>query len=418
MTPTFIATVRPLGGAFDLLAAYEPGGAFMERSGAGAAGAGGDFRFATGAHPDAIGRMLRATFGNIETPPPGGGPPPFAFMAIPFGLRRGGTMFVPRRGVRRDADGRTWAIDVDRIGDAAATGPDADDLRRRSRGGEAHEPFSGMQLRPVPAMDAYARAVQTALERIRAGELRKVVLARTLEVVAGRPLDSVQLLHRLRAVDPEAYAFAVGTGEGRVLVGATPELLVSRRGREIRSNPLAGSAPRFGDPARDRESAEALLASAKEREEHDLVVAAVERTLDPMCESLERDGVPALLGTANVWHLSTEFRGRLADPAPDALTIAAVLHPTPAVCGVPRDAATALIRELEPFDRNGYAGPVGWVDANGDGEFVIALRCAELKGDVARLFAGAGIVAGSVPDRELDETERKFRAFLDSLRWG
>jgi isochorismate synthase len=119
-----------------------------------------------------------------------------------------------------------------------------------------------------------------------------------------------------------------------------------------------------------------------------------------------------------VWHLATRFRGTLHEPAPDALSIAIALHPTPAVCGTPSSAASRLIRELEPFDRDGYAGPVGWVDAHGDGEFALALRCAELRGDDARLFAGAGIVADSDPALELDETERKFRALVDALRWS
>jgi isochorismate synthase len=419
MTAQFVSASRPLGSAFDLLAAYAPGGVFLERAVAGVAGVAGgaggaQWGFGASGGGD-FSQMLRATFDAIDRGGNSDGPPPFAFATIPFN-RRNARMLVPRHGVRRDARGGTWAIDVDRS-EGVDAGP-TEQPPRPVRVGSAHGAFSGMQLRPIPAPDAYVGAVAAAVDRIRAGELRKVVLARTLELAAGRQLDPVQLLHRLRAVEPEAYTFAVGTGSGRVLVGATPELLVSRFGGDVRSNPLAGSAPRFGDPARDRESAEALLASAKEREEHELVVVAVQDTLAPMCESLEHDEEPELLGTANVWHLSTEFRGLLRDPAPDALTIAAALHPTPAVCGVPRDAAAALIRELEPFHRNGYAGPVGWVDANGDGEFVLALRCAELKGDVARLFAGAGIVSGSLPHGELDETERKFRAFLDSLRWG
>jgi isochorismate synthase len=125
-----------------------------------------------------------------------------------------------------------------------------------------------------------------------------------------------------------------------------------------------------------------------------------------------------LLPTANVWHLSTRFRGVLRDAATDVLQLVAALHPTPAVCGSPRETASEVIRASEPFERGAYAGPVGWIDAEGDGEWAIALRCAELQGDRATLFAGAGIVAGSDPEAELDETERKFRAFLDSLRWG
>jgi isochorismate synthase len=193
---------------------------------------------------------------------------------------------------------------------------------------------------------------------------------------------------------------------------------VSRHGLEVRSNPLAGSAPRSGDREEDRTNADVLVGSAKDREEHAIVVEAVADTLRPFCAELTFDPEPVLRETPNVWHLSTRFRGVLKEPAPSALDLVAELHPTPAVAGTPRDAALNTIAELEPFDRDRYAGPVGWVDAEGDGEWAIALRCAELRGDRAILYAGAGIVADSEPARELDETERKFRAFLDALRWG
>ena len=148
------------------------------------------------------------------------------------------------------------------------------------------------------------------------------------------------------------------------------------------------------------------------------MVEAVAEVLGPFCEQLAWDPEPVLRDTPNVWHLSTTFRGILRDPAPTALDLVSELHPTPAIAGTPTDAALAAIDELEPFDRGRYAGPVGWVDANGDGDWAIALRCAELRGDRAILYAGAGIVAGSDPASELEETERKFRAFLDALRWS
>ena len=226
------------------------------------------------------------------------------------------------------------------------------------------------------------------------------------------------LLKRLRAVEPDGYSFAVDIGEGRTLVGASPELLISRFGDEIRANPLAGSAPRAGDPSEDRRNAERLGTSPKDRQEHAIVVEDVFRALNPLCRELTYDRDPQLLATANVWHLSTRFRGVLKDPSVTSLDLARALHPTPAVCGEPRDEAMRTIRELEPVPRGAYAGAVGWMDATGDGVWALALRCAELNGSTARLFAGAGIVADSDPAAELDETERKFRAFLDSLRWG
>ena len=148
------------------------------------------------------------------------------------------------------------------------------------------------------------------------------------------------------------------------------------------------------------------------------MVEAIAATLGPVCERLDWDPEPVLLETANLWHLATRFEGVLREPAPSAVDLVAALHPTPAVCGTPRDTARAIIAALEPFARGGYAGPVGWMDAAGDGEWAIALRCAQLEGAHARLYAGAGIVGASEPALEVEETDRKFRAFLDALRWG
>ncbi len=363
--------------------------------------------------------LLRAVAGQSD----GNGPPPVAVGQIGFGPDDDAWMRVPARLVRRTEPGATWLIEV-------VPGDDEDEFpfepRRPAAGGPA-EPFVPSQIEAVPTAKGYAEAVRRAVARIRDGELRKVVLARTLRVVAGRTLDPVRLAHRLRAVDPQAYTFITARHAGvrahgrpgePLLVGASPELLVSRHGQQVRSTPLAGSAPRAGDPEEDRANADALFASAKNREEHAIVVDAIAETLQPRCERLTWDPEPVLLETANVWHLATRFEGTLLDPSPNAVELVAALHPTPAVCGTPRKVARAMISELETFDRGGYAGPVGWMDAEGDGEWAIALRCAELNGDRATLFAGAGIVSGSDPLDEVDETDRKFRAFLDSLRWG
>jgi len=410
--PRLESRAVPLGEAFDLLAAYEPPfGVFFERRGQGVAGMGVPPLLFGAARPSPawVMDLLRSSVRR------GHDIAPVAIGAYRF--RPNGTaspeLVIPRRTVRRDHRGTTWRLDSNAPGEEAGDRSPFEPVG----GGAAHEPFADMQLRGVPPGDDYRAAVAEAVARIRRGELRKVVLARTIEVSAERELDPKLLAGRLRAVDPDAYTFAAPTGEG-VLVGASPELLVSRRGHEVRSNPLAGSAPRSGDPEEDRANADALITSSKEREEHAIVVDAVAETLRPFCEELAWDPEPVLRETPNVWHLSTNFRGALRDPAPTALELVAALHPTPAVAGEPRETALATIEELEPFDRGRYAGPVGWVDADGDGEWAIALRCAELRGNRAVLYAGAGIVADSDPVRELDETERKFRAFLDALRWG
>ena len=412
------AKASRLGPAFDLLAAYREGGFFFERAGVGLSTSGQAARIHAEPGPERILRLSRSlvdTLSAVERDLDG--PPPLAVASIPFDDARPAEAVVPTRAAIRPVAGETWQLDVARGGEAPPKGG-----RERWAGRTLpHDAFEQIQLRPDPEPDDYAAAVERATERIRAGELRKIVLARTMLVNAGRTLDAKQLLWRLRAVDADCYAFAAPQPDPAVrsvLVGATPELLVRRRGRAVEATPLAGSAQRFGDARRDRASADRLFDSQKEREEHAVVVEDVERVLNAFCERLEHPHEPELLGTANVWHLATPFRGRLHDPSVTALELVAALHPTPAVCGTPREASREALEKLEPIDRGGYAGPVGWMDADGDGEWAIALRCAEVTGATARLFAGAGIVADSVPEAELDETERKFRALLDALRWG
>jgi isochorismate synthase len=416
--PALVARASKLGPSFDLLANYQVGGFFFERSGLGVSGIGVAHTISIEAGPERILRMSRMLADRlVDIRRDVNAPAPVAVAAIPFGDDTAAAAAIPARAaVRRDA-GETWQIDVVPAGLAPLDTP-----RERWTGRAIpFAPFADMQLRPDPEPDDYAAAVERATKRIRAKEFQKVVLARSLIVDAERELDAKQLLWRLRAVDPDCYAFATlpfGALQGAILVGASPELLVSRHGRDVRATPLAGSAQRFGDATRDRASSDKLFRSEKEREEHRVVVEDVAHVLGAFCDELEHPHEPELLGTANVWHLATPFRGRLHDPRVSVLELVAALHPTPAVCGTPREEAREALAELEPIDRGMYAGPVGWVDANGDGEWAIALRCAEITGKTARLFAGAGIVADSVPEAEVDETERKFRALLDALRWG
>ncbi len=255
----------------------------------------------------------------------------------------------------------------------------------------------------------WEQAVAAAVARIKAGELRKVVLARDLQACAPADIDIRVLLARLAARFPGCYTFACAG-----LVGATPELLVRREGHEITSLVLAGTMARGGSEADDKALATDLLSSAKNAEEHGYSVDSVRDLLAPLCAELHVDPEPFLLQMADYQHLATSVTGVLARDA-SALALAASLHPTAAICGTPTETALELIRELERMDRGRYSGPVGWVDGSGNGELGIALRCGEIDGRRARLFAGNGIVAGSQPDIELGETETKFRPMRRAL---
>ena len=254
----------------------------------------------------------------------------------------------------------------------------------------------------------FVAAVRQIVDRIASGDLVKVVLAFAVDVRAttGRHVADVPtLLGRLRARDPSAPLFAI---DG--LVGASPELLVARSGAEVVSHPLAGTAA--GDKA------PLLARSGKDLDEHRLVADDVVRRLEALCKEVHAPTAPSVVERAGIAHLGTLVRGVLADDPlrrPSVLDLLAALHPTPAVGGVPRDRALDVIRSLEAVDRGWFAGPVGWTDAEGDGEWMINIRSAAIGGGTARVFAGAGIVAGSDPIAELAEIRLKLRTMLDAL---
>ncbi|MCW2995726.1 MAG: Isochorismate synthase [Conexibacter sp.] len=281
-----------------------------------------------------------------------------------------------------------------------------------------------VRLREVPEPEAYASAVTAALRRLHAGTLRKIVLARGLEVEAGVPVDARAVVRNLAAADPRAFTFAVdlptteGAAAPRTLVGASPELLVRRMGLEVVAHPMAGSIARHPDPTEDARRAAELLRSVKDRDEHAVVVAAVGAALGPLCSVLDVPAGPELHRTATMWHLATRVRGRLVDPSLSSLALLASLHPTPAVCGTPRDAARDAILHLEALPRGFYSGAVGWQDASGDGEWTVTIRCGEVQGDSVRMWAGAGVVAASRPQDELAETTAKCQTMLEALGLG
>ncbi|WP_211463306.1 isochorismate synthase [Collimonas silvisoli] len=272
-----------------------------------------------------------------------------------------------------------------------------------------------------PAPEAYRSNVRSALAQIRNGEFEKTVLSRSLTLDA--QIEVPALLHRLAARNLHGYTFAIdlaaeraaAQSERRTLIGASPELLLARYGKELVSHPLAGSIPRSADAAEDRRRADALLRSVKDLHEHALVVDAVAAALRPYCKTLRVPSAPSLLATPTMWHLGTEIRGELADLTTTSLEVALALHPTPAVCGHPTAAARRFIADTEGFDRRYFAGLVGWCDNHGDGEWAVTLRCAEVGAHSATLYAGAGIVAGSEPQLELLETSGKLRTMLAAM---
>ncbi len=291
------------------------------------------------------------------------------------------------------------------------------------------QPGHHWQVQAQPTRAGYEQAVARALELIAQSSsaspapgdaLSKIVLSRSLLLQSDAPLDPMALSARLgqdRGVVRFVTPLPAGAdGAPRHLVGATPELLLSKNGSTILSHPLAGSARRSRVAAEDRQAAQSLRQSAKDQREHRWVVEAILDILAPYCTELSAPDLPELISTCTMWHLGTRIEGRLKDAGGvSAAELAAALHPTPAVGGVSRDRAMALIPQLETYDRGFYAGAVGWTDGAGDGAWYVSLRCAEVSGRRARVYAGAGVVEGSVPAEEAAETSAKLQAILLAL---
>ena len=335
---------------------------------------------------------------------------PVAFGSFTFDPTSDGSVLVVPSVIIGRGAGRSW---LTTIGDRQVS----QEPVRRTRAPADLRWHDGSLTAPQ-----WERAVSSAVASIQAGDLRKVVLARDLYAVASDEIDARVLLARLAERYPDCWTFSCAG-----LVGATPELYIRREGAAVSSLVLAGTTRRGRSDAEDARLGAALLASAKEVEEHRYAVADVRKALSPFCDRLDIDAEPSLLRLANVQHLATHVTGRLAATQvpgsggvlgehASSLALAAALHPTAAVGGTPSGTAMELIRELEGMDRGRYAAPVGWVDANGNGEWGIALRSAELDGRRARLFAGCGIVADSDPVAELAEAQNKFRAMQDALQ--
>jgi len=275
-----------------------------------------------------------------------------------------------------------------------------------------------LNRREWPSAAAYEDGVRQALARLGTETgLRKLVLSRTLSLDFAEDVDLPRMLARLWRQNPHGYTYALPLSpDGQHLfIGASPELLVRRQGRQVFVHPLAGTTVRGADPDSDTRNAQALLASTKDRLEHAVVVEAIESALKPLCHRLNIPAQPSLTSTARLWHLGTAITGELADPEIHALDLAIALHPTPAVCGLPAADARRAIARIEPFERGYFAGAAGWCDARGDGVWSVAIRCAEVAGRHLTLYAGAGIVPGSIPEQERIETGNKLRTVLDAL---
>jgi menaquinone-specific isochorismate synthase len=416
----------------DLLAAAGVDGAFWQHGDDGLAGCGVALRIELPdglSAPEAaagVGRVLASIPSHDRLDRAGTGP--VAIGALPFAPGAPGALVVPQVVIGRRGDDAWMTV----VAPAAAFGLDggslelADEMRRRAMlgGTEPGRAPSEFLLTSVMDHDDWKGIVADAVESIDGGTLGKVVLARRVDVKANRPFVTSDVLSRLLALYPTCMVFRV---DG--FLGASPELLIERMGAHVASLPLAGTIPRSGDIASDEALIAGLLASAKERREHAYVIEALQDALAPICEELDVPDKPSVLELRNVSHLATHITGVLTATAaaapgspthprlsvPSALELVARVHPTPAVGGIPAADAVAYIQEVEGFDRGRYAGPVGWMDARGDGTWAIGIRSADVDGSGASMYAGVGLVAGSEPRAELVETQLKLQALLAAL---
>lgn len=315
---------------------------------------------------------------------------PILVGAIPFDTRQPSSLFIPM----------VWQCFS------------RQEKQRTARYFTDHQSLTVTARKAIPEQDAFEAMVARAAMLTATPDVDKVVLSRLIDITTDMAVDSGALLERMVAQNPVSYNFHVPLADGGVLLGASPELLLRKEGERFSSLPLAGSARRQPDDVLDREAGNRLLASQKDRHEHELVTQAMKQILRDRSTELQLPSSPQLITTPTLWHLGTPFEGK-ANAGENALTLACLLHPTPALSGFPHQVAKKLIAELEPFDRELFGGIVGWCDAEGNGEWVVTIRCAKLQGNQVRLFAGAGIVPASSPVGEWRETGVKLSTMLN-----
>lgn len=313
---------------------------------------------------------------------------PIVVGAIPFDTRKPSALFIPQ----------TWR---------------AFNRQRYHSSVKPQKPLLVTRRQAIPEQPQFMEMVARAAALTDTPRVDKIVLSRLIDITTQEAPDSVALLERLIAQNPTSFNFHVPLEAGGALLGASPELLLRKSGECFSSLPLAGSARRMQDEAQDREVGNQLLRSAKDRHEHELVTKAMKTVLAPRSRLLSVPETPALITTPTLWHLATAIDGEAQDARDNALTLACLLHPTPALSGFPHEIAKTLIAELEPFDRELFGGIVGWCDDEGNGEWVVTIRCAQLNGNRVRLFAGAGIVPASEPQSEWRETGVKLSTMLN-----
>ena len=325
---------------------------------------------------------------------------PVLLGAIPFHSNDEHDFILPHVSLTKSINGRAWVTTVDDAEPNFVTPT------------EPPASAASYSVHPGISVDHYLEAVKQARDAVRNGSITKAVIARDIVITASAPIDVYAVLLRLRSSFGSSYRYLVDN-----FIGASPELLVAVDNGAISSHPLAGTAPRTGDPQSDSALAEKLLSSEKNQIEHRVVINMVHDTLLPFCSYLDWQPEPSVMQVANVQHLGTLMQGMLSKPFMHILDAVIMLSPTPALGGFPKQEALDLIKQYEGIDRGRYGGAVGWFDQKGNGAFAVAIRCAQLSPDrtSARLFAGGGIVADSEPAAELAETQAKFQAMLAAI---
>ena len=325
---------------------------------------------------------------------------PIAIGCIPFNSSDPHDFVIPKVVVGKTTEGQHWVTTID---DAEFDFHAPEDIR----------PFAAsFMVNPGVPVDHYLEAVRLTALAVRENKIDKAVIARDVFVTSNFQFDVRAILHRLKASFGSSYRYLFDN-----FLGASPELLVAVEGNKVSSHPLAGTAPRTGNPTIDQQIASDLIASTKNQLEHRIVIDMVHDTLLPWCSFLDWQPEPSIVAVANVQHLGTEISGQLSEPRPSVLELAYALSPTPALGGTPKQEALDQIARVEGMNRGRYGGAVGYVNKSGDGKFAVAIRCAELDSTLmtARLFAGGGIVGDSNPAGELAETQAKFQAMLAAL---